>query len=70
MLDVLDVSLPRGFAERDRVVADVYRRYLDVTLDVKAVKVVVAFGLTERYTWPDGDQPYPTSATDPAAEDR
>jgi endo-1,4-beta-xylanase len=56
-LDVLDEGLPKNFAKRDRMVADVYRRYLDVTLDEKAVKVVVAFGLTDRYTWLDEDQP-------------
>jgi endo-1,4-beta-xylanase len=56
-LDVLDEGLPKNVAKRDRMVADVYRRYLDVTLDEKAVKVVVAFGLTDRYTWLDEDQP-------------
>lgn len=56
-LDVLDEGLPKGFAKRDRMVADVYRRYLDVTLDESAVKVVNAFGLTDRYTWLDEDQP-------------
>ena len=54
---MLDEGLPKNFARRDRMVADVYRRYLDVTLDEKAVKVVVAFGLTDRYTWLDEDQP-------------
>jgi endo-1,4-beta-xylanase len=56
-LDVLDEGLPKNPAKRDRMVADVYRRYLDVTLDERAVKVVVAFGLTDRYTWLDEDQP-------------
>jgi endo-1,4-beta-xylanase len=56
-LDVLDEGLPKDFARRDRMVADVYRRYLDVTLDDTNVKVVVAFGLTDRYTWLDEDQP-------------
>jgi endo-1,4-beta-xylanase len=56
-LDVLDEGLPTAFRPRDRMVADVYRRYLDVTLDEEAVKVVVAFGLTDRYTWLDEDQP-------------
>jgi len=56
-LDVLDEGLPKDVAKRDRRVADVYRRYLDVTLDEPAVKVVVAFGLTDRYTWLDEDQP-------------
>ena len=56
-LDVLDEGLPKAPGRRDRMVADVYRRYLDVTLDEEAVKVVVAFGLTDRYTWLDEDQP-------------
>jgi endo-1,4-beta-xylanase len=56
-MDVLDEGLPKAFKERDRMVADVYRRYLDVTLDERAVKVVNAFGLTDRYTWLDEDQP-------------
>jgi endo-1,4-beta-xylanase len=56
-LDVLDEGLPKDITRRDRMVADVYRRYLDVTLDDTNVKVVVAFGLTDRYTWLDEDQP-------------
>jgi endo-1,4-beta-xylanase len=56
-LDVLDDGLPAATAPRDRMVADVYRRYLDVTLDEKAVKAVVAFGLTDRYTWLEEDRP-------------
>jgi endo-1,4-beta-xylanase len=56
-MDVLDDGLPAGFERRDRMVADVYRRYLDVTLDEKAVKAVIAFGLTDRFTWLDEDQP-------------
>jgi endo-1,4-beta-xylanase len=56
-MDVLDEGLPQNPARRDRQIADVYRHYLDVTLDERAVKVVVAFGLTDRYTWLDEDQP-------------
>jgi endo-1,4-beta-xylanase len=56
-LDVFDDGLPTAARPRDRMVADVYRRYLDVTLDEKAVKVLVAFGLTDRYTWLDEDRP-------------
>jgi endo-1,4-beta-xylanase len=56
-MDVLDDGLPASVKVRDRAVADVYRRYLDVTLDVKAVKAVIAFGLTDRYTWLQEDQP-------------
>lgn len=56
-LDVLDEGLPKDIRRRDRMVADVYRRYLDVTLDDANVKAVVAFGLTDRYTWLDEDEP-------------
>jgi endo-1,4-beta-xylanase len=56
-LDVLDDGLPVAVGERDRGVADVYRRYLDVTLDESAVKAVITFGLTNRYTWLEEDQP-------------
>jgi endo-1,4-beta-xylanase len=56
-LDVLDEGLPKAMGPRDRKVADVYRHYLDVTLDVRAVKAVIAFGLSDRYTWLDEDQP-------------
>jgi endo-1,4-beta-xylanase len=56
-MDVLDEGLPKAPEVRDRAVADVYRHYLDVTLDEKAVKVVNTFGLTDRYTWLDEDQP-------------
>jgi endo-1,4-beta-xylanase len=56
-LDVLDEGIRRAPKIRDRKVADVYRHYLDVTLDEKAVKAVIAFGLTDRYTWLDEDQP-------------
>ncbi|MEO3922509.1 endo-1,4-beta-xylanase [Micromonosporaceae bacterium B7E4] len=56
-LDVLDDGLPADVAVRDAAVADVYRRYLDVALSHQAVKVVMAFGLTDRYTWLEEDYP-------------
>ena len=56
-MDVLDDGLPANVKVRDRAIADVYRRYLDVTLDVKAVKAVIAFGLSDRYTWLQEDMP-------------
>jgi endo-1,4-beta-xylanase len=56
-LDVLDDGLPADVGPRDAAVADVYRRYLDVALDHRAVKVVLSFGLTDRYTWLQEDQP-------------
>jgi endo-1,4-beta-xylanase len=56
-LDVLDDGLPADIAVRDRGVADVYRRYLDVILDHRAVKALITFGLSDRYTWLQEDLP-------------
>jgi endo-1,4-beta-xylanase len=56
-LDVLDDGLPADVAARDAAVADVYRRYLDVTLSHPAVKAVLTFGLSDRYTWLQEDYP-------------
>jgi endo-1,4-beta-xylanase len=56
-MDVLDDGLPKVHRKRDRMVADVYRRYLDVALDSHHVKAVISFGLTDRYTWLDEDFP-------------
>jgi endo-1,4-beta-xylanase len=56
-MDVLDDGLPADIAIRDRGVADVYRRYLDVTLDHPAVKALITFGLSDRYTWLQEDLP-------------
>jgi endo-1,4-beta-xylanase len=56
-LDVLDDGLPANIAVRDRGVADVYRRYLDVALDHPAVKALITFGLSDRYTWLQEDLP-------------
>jgi endo-1,4-beta-xylanase len=56
-LDVLDDGLPAAVGPRDAAVADVYRRYLDVALSHRAVKAVMSFGLTDRYTWLQEDLP-------------
>jgi endo-1,4-beta-xylanase len=56
-LDVLDDGLPKAPRKRDRMVADVYRRYLDVALDSHYVKALISFGLTDRYTWLQEDMP-------------
>lgn len=56
-LDVLDDGLPPDRRIRDRLVGDVYRRYLDVALDEPAVKSVMTFGLSDRYTWFQEDYP-------------
>ena len=41
-------------AVRDRAVADVYRDYLGIALDNKAVKAVLTWGVTDRDTWLNG----------------
>jgi endo-1,4-beta-xylanase len=56
-MDVLDDGLPADVAERDRAVADVYARYLDVALDEPAVGSLMTFGLSDRYTWLQEDYP-------------
>ena len=56
-LDVLDDGLRGDIATIDAGVADTYRRYLDATLQVDAVKIVITFGLTDRYTWLQEDFP-------------
>lgn len=54
-LDVLDQKLPADVAERDRIVAETCRRYLDVALDEPAVKAVMTWGLSDRYTYMSQD---------------
>jgi endo-1,4-beta-xylanase len=50
-LDVTDQYAPADIAIRDRLVADTYRRFLDAALDEPAVKMVVTWGLSDRYSW-------------------
>ena len=56
-LDVLDDGLPPDVRTRDRVVGDIYARYLDVALSHPAVKSVMTFGLSDRHTWLQEDYP-------------
>jgi endo-1,4-beta-xylanase len=56
-VDVLDDGLPADERIRDRAIADAYERYLDVTLAEPAVKSVMTFGLSDRYTWLQEDYP-------------
>jgi endo-1,4-beta-xylanase len=50
-LDVTDENVPADVTVRDRLVADTYRRFLDAALDEPAVKMVVTWGLSDRYSW-------------------
>jgi len=50
-LDILDASFPGSFAERDQMAADRVYSFLQHALSVKAVGMVVCWGLSDRYTW-------------------
>jgi endo-1,4-beta-xylanase len=56
-LDVLDDGLPADVGVRDAAIADVYERYLDTVLTEPAVKSIMPFGLSDRYTWLQEDYP-------------
>ena len=56
-LDVSDVELPQNIQARDRLVAEAYYEYLSVVLDEPAVKTVINWGLSDRYTWLSGFAP-------------
>jgi len=57
-LDVVDRASPSDIPTRDGEVAALYRRYLDVTLDNRAVIGVVTWGLTDKDSWiTRGDSP-------------
>jgi endo-1,4-beta-xylanase len=56
-MDVKDDGLKADIATRDAGVADVYSRFLSVALQEPAVKIVLNFGLSDRYTWLQEDYP-------------
>lgn len=56
-LDVSDRGLPSDLVTRDRIIADVYERYLNVVLDESAVVAVNTWGLSDRYSWLASVQP-------------
>src|SRR4051812_39637535 len=56
-MDVKDDGLKADITTRDAGVADVYSRYLSVALAEPAVKIVINFGLSDRYTWLQEDYP-------------
>jgi endo-1,4-beta-xylanase len=49
-LDVNDQNIPGDIAQRDRVVADIYGRFLRTVLTEPATQIVVTWGLSDRYT--------------------
>lgn len=50
-MDVFDSKTPPSIAARDKMVAELGSHVLDTALENKAVKAVVTWGLSDRYTW-------------------
>jgi endo-1,4-beta-xylanase len=50
-MDVNDRALPPAIPDRDHAVAETYQRYLATVLTDPAVKAVLTWGITDRYTW-------------------
>ncbi len=61
-LDVSDHLCPRDRKERDRMVADTYRAYLDLVLEESTVLAVSTWGLSDDKTWLNGFRPRPDRA--------
>lgn len=60
--DVRDRGLPAAIAPRDRGVADFARAYLDIMLSYPQLGDVLAWGLSDRYSWLRGFEPRPDGA--------
>jgi endo-1,4-beta-xylanase len=56
-MDVSDHLCPRDRKQRDRIVADTYRSYLDLVLAESRTLSVTSWGLTDRRTWLKGFRP-------------
>jgi endo-1,4-beta-xylanase len=55
--DVNDHSAPTNVRIRDRMVADYARAYLDLMLSYPQLGDVLAWGMTDRYSWLTGFDP-------------
>jgi endo-1,4-beta-xylanase len=62
--DVSDRLLPADVATRDRAVAELTRAFMDAVLAVPAVKAVLTWGLTDRYSVLNTKKPYKRKRTD------
>ena len=56
-LDVDDSALPADIEERDRIIGDLYRDYLENMLRHNSVKAVLTWCLSDRDTWLQGFRP-------------
>jgi endo-1,4-beta-xylanase len=50
-MDVREKNAPGDIAIRDRLIASQYYKYLSFMLQFPAVKTVITWGLSDRYTW-------------------
>jgi endo-1,4-beta-xylanase len=50
-LDLREHDSDKELSARDRSIADFYYEFLSGILEEKSVKVVISWGLTDRYTW-------------------
>jgi endo-1,4-beta-xylanase len=57
--DVGDQTMPADIATRDAEVAALARAYLDLMLSYRQLRYVMAWGLTDKYSWLRGDQWWP-----------
>jgi endo-1,4-beta-xylanase len=58
-MDVSDHLCPQDLAERDRLVADTYKAYLNLVLEESEVLAVCTWGLSDDRTWLNGFRPRP-----------
>jgi len=56
-LDIQDTSLPADVGARDSVIADIYKKFLTASLRQPAVKGVIAWGLSDSFSWISGYRP-------------
>lgn len=54
-MDVNDRAVPVDTKSRDVAVAAAYKQYLDMVLADPAVRAVLTWGITDRYTWLNGE---------------
>jgi endo-1,4-beta-xylanase len=54
---VNDQKAPTNIQTRDRMVADYAKAYLDLMLSYPQLGDVLAWGMTDRYSWLDGFDP-------------
>jgi endo-1,4-beta-xylanase len=58
-MDVRDKNAPADIATRDRLIASQYYKHLSFMLQFPAVRTVITWGLSDRYTWIATHDPRP-----------